>query len=108
MSSEQVPTPAQVAKSEAAKQVVILAAAVLTMCAVTVMTQPDSLRTLRMRSAAASSQLLASASRAAGRLFMRIELLTGAQHYQVPYRLSLLRDTARQMYKRDSDGGSRY
>ena len=101
-------TPADAAKSEAAKQAVILVAAVLTMCAVTVITQPDSLRTLRMRSAEASRKLLAALARAAGRQSMSLELETGWRQYGLPYRLSLLRDMASRKYRSDSDGGTGY
>lgn len=106
--SEPVPSPAEAAKSEAAKQAVILVFMVATVLVVMAIHSPDSLRTLRMRSAAASSKLLAGAARGAGRVCMKIELSAGWEDYQIPYLLSLARDSARLMYKRDSDGGPGY
>jgi hypothetical protein len=97
-------TPAQAAKSEAAKQLVILLFAILTMISVMAITQPDFLRTLRMRVAAVSSRLLSSAARRAGLTSMEIELRTGLQKYELPFHLSRLRDTATRIYNEESDG----
>jgi hypothetical protein len=103
-----VETAADAARKEAAKQAVILVFMVATVLVVMAIHSPDSLRTLRMRSAAASNRLLACLSSGAGRICMKIELMTGVQEYEVPYRLSLLRDMASLMYRRDSDGGPGY
>ena len=97
-------TPAEAAKSEAAKQAVIMLFAILTMAFVMAITQPDFLRTLRMRVAAASSRLLSWAARRAGHTSMGIELQTGTQQYSVPYSLSRFRDMASRKYKEESDG----
>ena len=97
-------TPVEAAKSEAAKQAVIMLFAILTMAFVMAITQPDFLRTLRMRVAAASSRLLSSAARRAGHTSMGIELTTGRQTYELPFHLSRLRDMASRKYKEESDG----
>lgn len=97
--------PIEAAKSEAAKQAVILLFAVVTMVSVMVITQPDSFRTLKMRLAAGSSRLLSFLSRRAGHTSMGIELATGQQQYTLPYALSRLRDMTILMYNKETEGG---
>lgn len=97
-------TPAEAAKTEAAKQAVILLFMLLGILAVMAVQQPDFLRTLRMRVAAASNRVLSSLSRRAGHISMGIELQTGVQEYSLPYKLSQLRDMASRKYKEESDG----
>ena len=96
--------PMETAKSEAAKQAVIFFFAVLTMLVIMATTNPDFLRTLKMRVAAVSSRTLDWLSHAAGHTSMGIELQTGVQKYAIPYRLSRLRDMASRKYKEVSDG----
>jgi hypothetical protein len=93
--------PMLAAKSEAAKQAVILLFAIITMVVVMAATKPDFLRTLRMRLAAASGRLLAFSSRRAGHISMGIELETGHRRYRIPYQLSLLRDKMQDRYERE-------
>lgn len=94
------PSPGRVAKTEAAKQAVILVFAVLTMLAVMALTQPDMARTWRMRLAAGSRRLLTSLARRAGHTSMGIELAAGTQQYHLPYLLSTMRDKAQDAYDR--------
>jgi hypothetical protein len=99
-------SPSSVAKAEAAKQAVILIFAVLTMLFIMATTNPDFLKTWRMRAAAGSSRLLSFLSRKAGHTSMGIELTTGTQQYSLPYALSRLRDTATRIYNEESNYGS--
>ena len=94
--------PSQVAKAEAAKQAVILVFVVITLLVMMALSKPDSLRTARLRVAAASSRLLSSLSRRAGRTSMGIELTSGTEWYQIPLLLSRARDTATRMYEREA------
>ena len=96
--------PMETAKSEAAKQAVIFVFAVLTMLVIMATTNPDFLRTLRMRVAVVSSRMLSWMSRKVGHTSMGIELQTGAQRYEISYKLSQLRDMASRKYKEESDG----
>ena len=98
-------TPADVAKSEAARQLVTLAFVIITMLVVTAATDPDFLRTLRMRLALLSSRLLAFLARKAGHASMGIELQTGRQKYSLPFALSRLRDKANHVYSNETEGG---
>lgn len=100
--SEVTSTPSEVVKAEVAKQAVILLFAIATMVFVMAITQPDFLRTLRMRVAAVSNQLLSLLARKAGRTSMGIELQTGRQRYRIPYRLSQMRDDMRARYEREA------
>ena len=99
------PTPAQAARSEAARQLVILAFAMVTLAIMLIVMRPDALKTLRMRSLAISGKVLGFASRQAGQVFMTVELMTGTQEYTIPYQLSLLRDQASLMYRKSTDAG---
>lgn len=94
-------TPAEAAKSEAAKQAVILLFMMAGMIAVMAVQDPDFLRTLRMRLAAASSRLLDVLAHHTGHSSMGVELATGKQSYNLPYRLSLLRDKCRRFYYKE-------
>jgi hypothetical protein len=98
MSSEPIPTPAQAAKSEAAKQAVILVFAVLTMLAIMALHDPDFLRTWRMRAAEGSRRLLSWLAQRAGHTSMGIELAAGTEQYHLPYLLSTMRDKAQAAY----------
>lgn len=102
MSEGTAPSPAQAAKSEAAKQAVILVFGIATLLIAMALMHPDSLRTLRMRTAAKSGRVLARLSREAGRVSMRTELRTGRQEYTIPYHLSMLRDRMASAYRRSS------
>jgi len=95
------PSPAQVAKAEAAKQAVILVFAVLTVLAIMALHNPDFLRTWRMRAAAESRRLLTSLAQRAGHTSMGIELAAGTQQYHLPYLLSTMRDKAQAAYDRE-------
>ena len=92
--------PGQVAKTEAAKQAVILVFAVVTMLAVMAVTNPDAVRTWRMRLAEGSRRLLTWLAQRAGHTSMGIELSAGTEQYHLPYLLSNLRDKAQQAYDR--------
>ena len=94
----QEPSPGQAAKTEAAKQAVVLVFAVLTMVAVMAITSPDTVRTWRMRLAAESRRLLTCLARRAGHTSMGIELAAGTEQYHLPLLLSNLRDKAQQAY----------
>ena len=91
-------TPGQAARTEAAKQLVMLVFAVITIVIITAATDRDSLKRWQMRLAAVSRRLLTSLARKAGRTSMRIELTTGTQEYSIPYQLSLMRDKAKGWY----------
>ena len=93
--------PSQVAKAEAAKQAVVLVFAVLTLLLFMWLSRPDSLRTARMRVAAASNRVLSSMSRRAGLTSMGIELAAGTEQYHLPYLLSTMRDKAQAAYDRE-------
>ena len=95
------PSPAQIAKAEAAKQAVILVFAVLTILLVMAVHNPDSLRTCRMRVAEGSRRLLTSLALRAGHTSMGIELAAGTKQYHLPYLLSTMRDKAQAAYDRD-------
>ena len=95
--------PSQVAKQEAAKQAVILVFAVVTVLMMLWLSKPDALRSARLRVAAASSRVLSSLSRRAGHTSMGIELTSGTEWYQIPLRLSRLRDGATRMYERETE-----
>jgi hypothetical protein len=71
------------------------------MAAVLAVTNPDRMRTWRMRLAEASRRLLTSLARRAGRTSMGIELAVGTQQYELPYLLSRLRDRAVEVYERE-------
>ena len=94
------PSPGQAAKAEAAKQAVILVFAVATMVGVMAVTNPDAVRTWRMRLAEGSRRLLTWLARRAGHTSMGIELGTGTEQYHLPYLLSTMRDRAQQAYDR--------
>ena len=94
----QEPSPGAVAKTEAAKQAVILVFAVLTILLVMAVHNPDSLRTCRMRVAEGSRRLLTSLAQRAGHTSMGIELAAGTQQYHLPYLLSTMRDKAQAAY----------
>ena len=94
------PSPAQAAKTEAAKQAVVLVFAVVTMIVVVSVTNPGAVRTWRMRLAEGSRRLLTSLARRAGHTSMGIELGTGTEQYYLPYLLSTLRDKAQAEYDR--------
>ena len=92
------PSPAQVAKTEAAKQAVILLFAVATMVAVMAVTHPDVVKTWRMRLAEGSRRLLTLLARRAGHTSMGIELAAGTEQYHLPLLLSRMRDKAQAAY----------
>jgi len=94
------PTPGQAAKTEAAKQAVILVFTVAAMVAVMAATNPDAVRTWRMRLAEGSRRLLTLLARRAGHTSMGIELAAGTEQYHLPYFLSTMRDKAQQAYDR--------
>ena len=96
--------PGQAARAEAARQVVILVFAVITLLAVLALSKPDLARTLRMRAAAGSRRHLTWLARRAGHSSMRTELETGRQQYQIPMILSLMRDKAAAFYDREREG----
>jgi hypothetical protein len=78
--------------------------AVATLLVIMWLSQPDSLRTARLRVAAASSRALSSLSRQAGRTSMGIELTSGTEWYQIPLLLSKMRDRAQGAYDRETGG----
>lgn len=92
------PGPGQAAKAEAARQLVILLFAVLTLLAMMALHNPDALRMARMRLAEGSRRLLTWLARRAGHTSMAIELGTGTQQYHLPYLLSQMRDKAQAAY----------
>ena len=94
----QEPTPVAVAKTEAAKQAVILVFAVATMVAVMAVTNRDAVRTWRMRLAEGSRRLLTCLAQRAGHTSMGIELAAGTEQYHLPYFLSTMRDKAQAAY----------
>ena len=98
MSSEPIPSPHQVAKLEAAKQAVVLVFAVLTMLLVMGVTNPDAVRTWRMRLAEGSRRLLTLMAQRAGHTSMGIELSAGTEQYHLPFLLSTMRDKAQAAY----------
>ena len=91
-------SPGQVAKTEAAKQAVVLVFAVVTMVAVMAVTNPDAVKTWRMRLAEASRRLLTCLAQRAGHTSMGIELAAGTEQYHLPYLLSTMRDKAQAAY----------
>ena len=95
------PSPAQIAKAEAAKQAVILVFAVATILLVMAVHDPDFLRTARMRLAEGSRRLLTSLAQRAGHTSMGIELAAGTEQYHLPFLLSTMRDKAQAAYDRD-------
>jgi hypothetical protein len=97
------PSPGQAAKAEAARQLVILLFAVVTVLVVMAFHQPDLLRTLRMRVAAESRRHLTWLARRAGHTSMGMELRTGSEQYALPMWLSRLRDKAGDVYDRERD-----
>ena len=94
----QEPSPGAAAKTEAAKQAVVLVFAVLTMVAVMAITSPDTVRTWRMRLAEGSRKLLTWLARRAGHTSMGSELAAGTQQYHLPFLLSTMRDRAQAAY----------
>ena len=96
-------SPGQVARTEAAKQAVILFFAVVTMVAVMAVTNPDAVKTWRMRLAEGSRRLLTSLARRAGHTSMGIELAAGTEQYHLPYLLSTMRDKAQSAYDKDRE-----
>jgi hypothetical protein len=93
-------TPSQAAKTEAAKQAVMLAFMIIGVIVIMAIQNPDFLQTWRMRLSAASSRLLSAAAWRAGRAGMEIELSTGYEKYGLPFALSQMRDRAKARYDR--------
>jgi hypothetical protein len=98
-----MPAPAEAAKTEAARQAVILIFGVVTLLIMMTLMRPDSVRSLRMRTAAASSRLLSRAALLLGHACMGTELATGRREYQVPLAISVLRDRMDRAYQQARD-----
>ena len=89
---------AEEAKREFAKQAVALIFMVIALAIMAAVHDPDFIRTQRMKMANSSRRLLDTLARRFARISMGTELRTGQQEYSIPYRLSLMRDRAAEMY----------
>lgn len=88
------------AKKEAALQAVKLIFMIVTVLAVMAMSDPDFIRTTKMRAAKIVRERLDRLAHRCGFLSMGTELKTGKQRYAVPLQLSLVRDKAAAAYEK--------
>ena len=92
--------PADAAKREAAKQLVILVFGLITLILYMSLMKPDFRKTLRMRAARTTRSLAEASAQRLGHSSMGAELATGREEYTLAYLASLIRDWAADQYEK--------